>query len=373
MKRFLLILLFAFPLATSAQSLVFPMSDSTNKVAYKGDIKVDSSTTKVELHYRLKEWIQVNFLAENKVLHRDDLKEGIIVAKAFAGYKTKLNASEFYNKLTWTMILKFGNGRCNFEMTDFYSSENAAGNNAYTASWVTPIEDLVLKDIAFKENGEYKPMYKMHAVALEKSVREVIESLKKYISPAEISSIEIRAAQLNSELNKTVAKESSLPSSQPAQKTVTATINANTAINQPKAAAETLSADNSLTVQPVTTVKQEPKPAATEKPEVATKTMDDLKKMQDNVKKLELELKLQKDIDELNAEIKELEAKKAQLKSESVPANDSPKTMEDLKKMQENIKKLEAELKIQKEIDKLKEEVKTLENKKAELNLTAKN
>ncbi|MOA46851.1 hypothetical protein D3C78_1694170 [compost metagenome] len=81
------------------------------------------------------------------------------------------------------MTITVKNGSYTYEMTDVYSSEYASGNNAYTQSWTTPIEDLVLTDIAFKDNGDYKPLYKMHATSTDKSIKEIIESLKAAMKP----------------------------------------------------------------------------------------------------------------------------------------------------------------------------------------------
>ncbi|MNS19814.1 hypothetical protein D3C72_515400 [compost metagenome] len=163
--------------------ITFPVSDSTNKVCYVGGIRLDSMSTKVELFQRAKDWITLNFQLENQVLHRDDLHNGVLIAKGFAGYTTKLNAKDFQHKLTWTMTITVKNGGYTYEMTDIYSSEYASGNNAYTQSWTTPIEDLILSDIAFKDNGDYKPLYKMHATSTDKSIKEVIESLKSAMKP----------------------------------------------------------------------------------------------------------------------------------------------------------------------------------------------
>ncbi|POY34882.1 hypothetical protein C3K47_18190 [Solitalea longa] len=382
MKKFLLPLLFILPVTLLAQTPQFALSDSTNKISYKASVSVDTSFNKVELFQRTKEWIQLNFQQENKVLHKDDLKSGTIIAKGFAGYITKLNNAEFQNKLTWTMTITVRNGGYNYEMTDIYSSENASGNNAFTATWTTPIEDLLLKEIAFKDNGDYKPLNKMHAVATDKLIKEAIASLNKFLNPVDVSAIAKRADQLNSEFNKNTPAQT-VASTNPVsvvveQKTAPVqTVAANN--NQPKAETKTevLVANNTSTIEPV---KQQSVAAqlSASKPAEAPKTMEDLKKMQDDIKKLELELKkqketdelklkLQKEIDELNAEIKQLENKKAALKTESTANTDSPKTMEDLKKMQDNIKKLEAGIKIQNEIDKLKDDVKKLEAKKAEL------
>lgn len=187
MNKFLLALFFLFPCSLLAQKLEFPLGDTTNKISYKAEIKVDADLMKVDLHQRAKDWMLLNFLEENKVLHRDDLKEGIIIGKAFAGYSTKLNAKEFHHKLTWTVTIRVKNGSYSYEMTDFYSTEDASGNNAYTKSWTTPMEDLVLNDIAFKDNGDYKPLYKMHAVALDKNAKQVIESLKAAMQPFKMS------------------------------------------------------------------------------------------------------------------------------------------------------------------------------------------
>lgn len=187
MNKFLLALFFLFPCTLLAQKLEFPLGDTTNKISYKAEIKVDADLMKVELHQRAKDWMLLNFLEENKVLHKDDLTEGVIIGKAFAGYSTKLNAKEFYHKLTWTVTIHVKNGSYSYEMTDFYSTEDASGNNAYTKSWTTPMEDLVLNDIAFKDNGDYKPLYKMHAVALDKNAKQVIESLKAAMQPFKMS------------------------------------------------------------------------------------------------------------------------------------------------------------------------------------------
>ncbi|MCO4293809.1 DUF4468 domain-containing protein [Solitalea sp. MAHUQ-68] len=382
MKKFLFLFLFILPAPLFAQTLQFPMSDSTNKISYKASVKVDTAFNKVELFQRVKDWIQLNFQQENKVLHKDDLPSGTIIAKGFAGYTTKLNNAEFHNKLTWTMTITVRNGGYNYEMTDIYSSENASGNNAFTATWTTPIEDLILSEIAFKDNGDYKPLNKMHAVATDKSIKEVIAGLNKYLNPFEESIIAKRAAQLNAEFNKNNPAQTAAntnPAPTPSEQKPATTVAIASTNNQAKVEtkAEVLVANNSSTIEPV---KQQSVVAEipANKPVEAPKTMEDLKKMQDNIKKLELELKrqketeeaklkLQKEIDELNAEIKQLEDKKAKLNADSTASTDSPKTMEDLKKMQDNIKKLEAAIKIQSEIDKLKEDVKKLETKKANL------
>lgn len=164
------------------EKINFPIDSFTHKITYTEVVILDSSTSKLELYSRVREWFAKTYNSAMNVIQMDDKENGKIIGKALMKvyFKTIFNSNYSGGNINYTISIYVKDGKYKYEITDFYHTGELAGNGDRIPDG-GPCEDLLNRTKGFWGNS-YKKTYFLFLTQMNEKIESLTTDLKLFMN-----------------------------------------------------------------------------------------------------------------------------------------------------------------------------------------------